>query len=105
MTASAPVLSRVTSEGKITLPRDIREGLQVREGESLVLQELADGIVMLFKAPTTRQQLAERLLKNLVVGVGQEAENIGIREENDLDAIAKAIRKRSFVQRYGEQTV
>lgn len=102
---SAPVLSRVTSEGKITLPRDIREGLQVREGESLALQKLADGIVMLFKAPTTRQQLAERLLKSLVIGIGQEAEKIGIREEDDLDAIVKALQRRSFAQRYGEQTV
>lgn len=60
---------------------------------------------MLFKAPTPRQQLAERLLKSLVIGIGQEAEKIGIREEDDLDAIVKALRKRSFVQRYGEQIV
>jgi len=94
-------ISKVTSKGRITLPREIREGLDVHEGEDLALQEVAEGIVILFKAPTTRQHLAERLLDSLVVGIGQEAEKLGIRNESDLDAIVKVLRKRSFEERYG----
>ncbi|MFQ5813525.1 MAG: type II toxin-antitoxin system HicB family antitoxin [Anaerolineae bacterium] len=44
---------------------------------------------------------AESLLKSLVIGIGQEAEKIGICEEEDLDAIVKILRRRSFEERYG----
>lgn len=95
--------SKVTTKGRITLPREIREGLDVQEGENLALQEVAKGIVLLVKAPLSRTQVAERLLDSLVVGIGQEAKKMGIREEDDLDAIVKALRRRSFKERYGGQ--
>ena len=98
-------LSKVTSKGRITLPREIREGLEVQEGEDLALQEVAKGIVLLVKAPLSRTQVAERLLDSLVVSIGQEAERMGIHEENDLDAIVKVLRRRSFEERYGGQAV
>jgi AbrB family looped-hinge helix DNA binding protein len=98
-------LSKVTSRGRITLPREIQEGLDVQEGEELALQEVAKGIVLLVKAPLSRTQVAERLLDSLVVSIGQEAEKMGIREEDDLDAIVKALRRRSCAERYGGQTV
>ena len=98
-------LSKVTSRGRITLPREIQEGLDVEEGEELALQEVAKGIVLLVKAPFSRTQVAERLLDSLVVSIGQEAEKMGIHEEDDLDAIVKALRKCSFKERYGGQAV
>jgi AbrB family looped-hinge helix DNA binding protein len=98
-------ISKVTSKGRITLPREIREGLDVQEGEDLALQEVAKGIVLLVKAPLSRTQVAERLLDSLVVSIGQETEKMGIHEEDDLDAIVKALRKRSFKKRYGGQAV
>jgi AbrB family looped-hinge helix DNA binding protein len=98
-------ISKVTSKGRITLPREIREGLDVQEGEDLALQEVAKGIVLLVKAPLSRTQVAERLLDSLVVSIGQEAEKLGIHEEDDLDAFVKALRKRSFKERYGGQAV
>lgn len=98
-------LSKVTSRGRITLPREIQEGLDVQEGEELALQEVAKGIVLLVKAPLSRTQVAERLLDSLVVSIGQEAEKMGIREEDDLDAIVKALRRGSYAERYGGQTV
>lgn len=98
-------LSKVTTKGRITLPREIREGLDVQEGENLALQEVAKGIVLLVKAPLSRTQVAERLLDSLVVSIGREAEKMGIHEEDDLDAIVKALRKRSFKERYGGQAV
>jgi len=85
-------ISKVTSKGRITLPREIREGLDVQEGEDLALQEVAKGIVLLVKAPLSRTQVAERLLDSLVVSIGQEA-------------IVKALRKRSFKERYGGRAV
>jgi AbrB family looped-hinge helix DNA binding protein len=98
---SAVTVSRVTSEGQITLPREIREGLDVYEGEDITLQRVTKGIVILSKPSLSRQQVAESLLKSLVIGIGQEAERMGIREEEDLDAIVRILRRRSFEERYG----
>jgi len=56
---------------------------------------------MTSKPSLSRPQVAESLLKSLVIGIGQEAEGMGIHEEEDLDAIVKFIRQRSFEERYG----
>lgn len=98
---SAVTVSRVTREGQITLHQDIREELDVHGGEDITLQRVAKGIVILSKPSLSRQQAAEILLKSLVIGIGQEAEKMGIREEEDLDAIVKILRWRSFEERYG----
>jgi len=99
---STVTVSRVTREGQITLPQDIREELDVHGGEDIVLQRVARGIAILSKPSLSRPQVAESLLKSLIIGIGQEAERIGIREENDLDDIVKVLRQRSFEERYGE---
>jgi AbrB family looped-hinge helix DNA binding protein len=98
---SAVTVSRVTSEGQITLPREIREGLDVYEGEDITLQRVTKGIVILSKPSLSHQQVAESLLKSLVIGIGQEAARMGIREEENLDAIVRILRQRSFEERYG----
>jgi hypothetical protein len=81
------------------LPQEIREGLDI--GEDITLQRVTKGIVILSKPSLSRQRIAESLLKSLVTGIGQEAEKMGIREEEDLDAIVKILRRRSFEERYG----
>jgi len=98
---SAVTVSRVTRKGQITLPQDIREEFDI-EGDGITLQRVAKGIVILSKPSLSRQQVVESLLKSLVVGIGQEAERIGIRKEEDLDAIVKILRRRSFEERYGK---
>lgn len=98
---STATVLRVTNKGQITLPQDIRRGLDVHEGEDITLQRVAKGIVILTKPSLSRQQVAESLLKSLVISIGQEAKRIGIREEEDLDAIVKILRQRSFEERYG----
>jgi AbrB family looped-hinge helix DNA binding protein len=96
---STVTVSRVTREGQITLPQEIREELDVYGGEDLTLQKVARGIVILSKPSLSRQQVAESLLKSLVIGIGQEAERMGIREEDDLDVIVNILRRRSFEER------
>jgi len=99
---STVTISRVTRKGQITLPQEIRKELDVHEGEDITLQRVAKGIVILSKPSLSRQQVAESSLKSLVIGIGQEAERMGIREEEDLDTIVKILRRRSFEERYGE---
>ncbi len=97
---STITVSRLTREGQIMLPQAIRKELDVHEGEDIALQMVAKGIVILSKPSLSRQQVAESSLKSLVIGIGQEAERMGIREEEDLDAIVKILRRRSFEERY-----
>lgn len=81
------------------MPQEIHEGLDVYEGEDITLQRVAKGIVILSKPSLSHQQVAESSLKSLVIGIGQEAEKMGIREEEDLDAIVKILRRRSFEEK------
>ena len=39
--------STVTSKGQVTIPKEVREHLGVREGDRLVFRRLPDGSVML----------------------------------------------------------
>ena len=95
--------SKVRPRGQITLPKEILEALHASEGEQLTWIQIGDGIAMLSKASFSREQMAEKLLASLFVGVGPEAEKKGIREEEDLDAIVKTLRKHSFETRHGKR--
>ena len=45
---------------------------------------------------------AEDVRRHLVVGLGQAAEERGIREDEDLDAIIEEAQRRAYQERYGE---
>jgi len=66
-----------------------------------VLQEVADGVVLLSAVPLSRPQIAERLLESLVAGIGSDAERLGIVEEDDLTPLIEALREQTFAERYG----
>jgi bifunctional DNA-binding transcriptional regulator/antitoxin component of YhaV-PrlF toxin-antitoxin module len=90
------------TRGQITLPREIQKQLRVREGEQLTWIQVGNGLAILSKGSMTREQIAERLLADLVVGIGQAAEKRGIQEEDDLDRLVNTLRKRSFEARYAQ---
>ncbi len=50
----------------------------------------------------TSQVSAEDVLHHLVVSLGQAAEQRGIREDEDLDAIIEDVQQRVYQERYGE---
>lgn len=95
-------LTKITSDGQITLPPDLSRRLQGKDG-TVVVEEMADGIVVLVKPETTRAQIAEEALRSLVISVGRKAEALGIREEEDLDPIIKEIRRENFEAQYGKR--
>jgi len=97
----AVTVSKLTSRGRITIPRKIRERLGIHEGERVTLHAVTQGVVVLSKAPLSRPQIAEYLLNSLVLGIGPEAEKLGLRQEEDLEPVIEAIRERSFRERYG----
>ena len=84
-----------------TIPQKLRARLAPREDSKVLLQEVADGVILLSKEPLARPQIAEYLLDSLVTGIGPEAELLGFHDEEDLDRVVAVIRERTFAERYG----
>jgi len=93
--------SSVSTEGRLTIPQKLRDRLKLRRGSKVLMQEVADGVVIMTTRPLTRPQIAEYLLDSLVTGIGPEAERLGFYAEEDLDEVIQAIRERTFAERYG----
>jgi antitoxin PrlF len=94
-------LVRVTSKGQMTIPRELREKLDIESGDYVTVRALSGGIFV-SKAIVTSEVQAEDVLRSLVIGLGEAAEEQGIREEDDLDAVIDDIQARLHKERYGE---
>lgn len=94
-------LARITSEGQISLPPDLGRRLQ-GEGDTVVVEEVADGIVVLTKPEMTSEQIGKEMLRSLVIDVGRRLETLGIHDEEDLDPLIEEIRQKNFEARYGK---
>ena len=90
---SAWTASSISRAGRLTIPQKLRARLAPREDSKVLLQEVADGIILLSKEPLTHPQY---LLDSLVTGIGPEAELLGFHDEEDLDRVVAMIRERTF---------
>jgi len=95
------IMSSVSSTGRLTIPYKLRARLGLHGGSKVVLQEVADGIVLMSASSLSRPQIAERLLVSLVTGIGPDAERLGIAQEDNLTPLIEAIREQAFAERYG----
>jgi AbrB family looped-hinge helix DNA binding protein len=95
-------LAKVTRKGQMTIPQPLREALGVQPGDYVALRPLVGGI-LISKASVTPEVQAEDVLRHLVVSLGQAAEERGIREDADLDAIVEEAQRRAYQKRYGEK--
>jgi hypothetical protein len=57
---------------------------------------------LISKASVTPEVQAEDVLRHMVVSLGQAAEERGIREDEDLDAIIEEAQWRAYQESYGE---
>ena len=94
-------LAKVTRKGQMTIPQPLREALGVQPGDYVALRPLMGGL-LISKASVTPEVQAEDVLHHLVVSLGQAAEERGIREDADLDAIVEEAQRRAYQERYGE---
>ena len=94
-------LAKVTRKGQMTIPHPLREALDIQPGDYVALRPLMGGI-LISKASVTPEVQAEDALRHLVVSLGQVAEEHGIREDEDLDAIVEQAQQRVYQERYGE---
>jgi AbrB family looped-hinge helix DNA binding protein len=101
MAETATVLAKVTRKGQMTIPLEFRENLDIRPGDYVALRPLMGGFLV-SKATITPQVRAEDILQSLVVSLGQAAEQQGIHDEKDLDAVIEDIQGRAYQERYGQ---
>jgi AbrB family looped-hinge helix DNA binding protein len=94
-------LARIAQEGQMIIPQEIREALDIEPGDYVALRPLMGGI-LLSKVSVIPQVSAEDVLRHLVVGLGREAEQHGIREDEDLDAVIEGLQQQAYQERYGE---
>lgn len=78
-------LAKVTSKGQITIPVGIRRKLGLRDGDKVLFVEEGKKIIMMNSS-------IEALLEAQKAFAG-EAERAGIKDEEDLMAIIKEMRK------------
>ena len=93
-------LAKVTRKGQMTIPQPLREALDIEPGDHVVLRPLMGGILV-SKASVTPEVSAEDVLRHLVVSVGKAAEQRGIQEDGDLDALVERVQQHLYQEGYG----
>ena len=78
-------LAKVTSKGQITIPKDIRKKLGVKEGDKILFIEDGDKIVIVNSTLIALQE-AQAAFKG-------EAERLGLRDEQDVVDMIRELRK------------
>ena len=78
-------LAKVTSQGQITIPSDIRRYLSLKDGDKVVLIKENGHVVM-----ANSTMLALREVQDAFAGV---AETMGLENDDDVVALVKAHRK------------
>ena len=76
--------AQVMAKGQITLPKDIRDALQLTSGDRVTLV-YEDGQVIMMNS-------AVYAMKMLNKGMEGEAEKIGLRTDEDINALVNEIR-------------
>ena len=66
---AAPKLSTLSKKGQTTIPQDIREKLNLKEGDLILFELKKDGQVVLKKAPTADDM---NYLKSIEKSLAQE---------------------------------
>jgi AbrB family looped-hinge helix DNA binding protein len=98
---SETALVKVTRKGQMTIPQELRKELDIEPGDYVTLRALSGGIFV-SKAIVTPEVRAEDVLRSLAIGLGEAAEEQGICEDQDLDAVIDEIQGRIHQERYGE---
>ena len=84
-------LAKVTSQGQITIPADIRKYLSLKSGDKVVLIKEKGRVVMANSTMLALQEVQEAF-----TGV---ADDMGLKNEDDVVAFVKAHRKSKKEQR------
>ena len=78
-------IAKVTSNGQITIPSDIRRRLKIKDGDKVLFLECDDGVLMF-----NSSMVALRQFQRDMEG---EAEKAGLFTEDDVIALCRDVRK------------
>jgi AbrB family looped-hinge helix DNA binding protein len=78
-------VAKVTSNGQITIPADIRRRLHIKDGDKVLFLESDEGVVMLNSSMVA--------LKQLQSNMDGEAEMAGLLSEDDVVALCREVRQ------------
>ena len=78
-------IAKVTSNGQITIPSDIRRRLNIKDGDKVLFLESDDGVLMFNSSIIALRQFQKDM--------EGEAEKTGLLTENDVVALCREIRK------------
>jgi len=84
-------VSRVTSKGQVTIPVDMRRQLGIREGDKVLFINNGKNIII--------TNAAMAAFTELQAAFAGEAERLGIKNEDDVVAMVKDIRRERWGKR------
>ena len=78
-------IAKVTSNGQITIPSDIRRRLNIKDGDKVLFMESDDGVLMFNSSMVAMRQLQKDM--------EGEAEKAGLITEEDVVALCRDVRR------------
>jgi AbrB family looped-hinge helix DNA binding protein len=78
-------IAKVTSNGQITIPSDIRKRLSIKDGDKVLFMEGDDGVLMFNSSIIA--------LKQFQKDMAGEAKKVGLITEDDVVALCREVRK------------
>ena len=78
-------IAKVTSDGQITIPSDIRKKLNIKDGDKVMFMDSGEGVLMF-----NSSMVALKQFQNNMAG---EAEKAGLSTEDDVVALCRMVRK------------
>ena len=83
-------LAKITTKGQITLPIGIRRKLHLKDGDKVAFIEIDNQIVL--------DNPIAIAIKDVQEAFSGEAERLGLKNEDDVDALVKEVRKARKMQ-------
>ncbi len=83
-------LAKITTKGQITLPIGIRRKLHLKDGDKVAFIEIDNQIVLANPIAIA--------IKDVQEAFSGEAERLGLKNEDDVDALVKEVRKARKMQ-------
>ena len=85
-------ISRISSKGQVTIPIDIRKRLNLKEGDKVIFFE-ENGRVFIANASLVALKRMEKVMEG-------NAEKAGIKNEDDVVALVKEVRRELWEKNY-----
>ena len=85
-------IAKVSSKGQITIPIEIRKKLNLKEGDKVVFLEEGDRVILLNAGYVAIKEAQDKMK--------QEAENSGLKTEEEITEFAKKVREEIWKNRY-----